>query len=67
MDTGLKERLSDGSNQYFMSFLSPYNAHGDVLLVPDDVWLAISFFLSKYIDDNAEKLRHHFVSHEGKK
>ena len=50
-----------------MSFLIPYNLHGDILLVPDNIWLAISFYLSKYIDANAEKLRHKFVKHEGKK
>ena len=35
--------------------------------MPDNIWLAISFYLSKYIDANAEKLRHKFVKHEGKK
>ena len=67
MDTGLKDRLNRGSSQLFMSFLLPYNNHGDILLVPDDIWIAIMFFTSKYIDDNAEKLRHCFVKHEGKK
>lgn len=41
--------------------------HGDVFLVPDDIWLAILLYLSKYIDSNAEKLRSHFVKHEGQK
>ena len=50
-----------------MSFLIPYNLHGDVLLVPDNIWLAISLFLSKYIYKNAEVLRHKFVKHEGQK
>ena len=67
MDTGLKERLSSRHNQFFMSFLHAYNVHGDILLVPDDIWLAILLFLSKYIDENAEKLRQTFVKHEGKK
>ena len=50
-----------------MAFLNPYNAHGDILLVPDDIWIDITLFLSSYIDDNAEKLRHQFVRHEGTK
>ena len=40
-------------NAYLMAFLFPYNSHGSVLLVPDDVWLMITLFLSKYINDNA--------------
>ena len=67
MHTGLKERVKTGSNQFLMSFLHPYNNHGDILLVPDDIWIAIMFFTSSYIDNNAEKLRHCFVKHEGKK
>ena len=50
-----------------MSFLTSYNFHGDVLLVPDDIWLAISFYFSEYVNENAEKLRNKFVKHDGKK
>ena len=53
MDTGLEERLTTKHNQFFMAFLNPYNIHGDILLVPDDIWLAILMFLSKYVDSNA--------------
>ena len=67
MDNGLKERTFDQSNQFFLSFLIPYNQHGDILLVPDNIWLAISFFFSKYVEQNSEKLRHRFVNHLDKK
>ena len=50
-----------------MSFLLPYNSHGDIVLVPDNIWLAISFYFSQYVQSNAEKLRHKFVSHQSKK
>ena len=66
MDTGLHQRLFNKHNQFFMAFLHPYNRHGNILLVPDDVWLVILMFLSKYIDRHAEKLRPAFVRHEGK-
>ncbi len=54
-------------NNFFNAFYCPYSMHGDVFLVPDDIWLAILLYLSKYIDSNAEKLRSHFVKHEGQK
>ena len=41
--------------------------HGDLKITPDDVWMAIMLFFSKYADDNAEALRKAFVNHEGKK
>ena len=67
MDNGFENRLSDEHNQFFMYLLHPYNLHGDILLVPDDIWIAISLYLSKYIDKHAEKLRSAFVKHEGQK
>lgn len=37
-----------------------------LVLRPDDIWLAITTQLSFYINAHAEKLRHLFVTHEGK-
>jgi hypothetical protein len=37
------------------------------VLVPDEIWIMISFYLSTYIDDNAEKLRKKIVNHQGVK
>lgn len=37
------------------------------MLVPDEIWIMISFYLSTYIDENAEKLRKKIVSHQGVK
>jgi hypothetical protein len=44
-----------------------YNHHGDIMISPDDVWVTIMFFFSKYVNDNAEELRSKFVDHEGEK
>lgn len=51
------KRIVSHYNNFFNSFYCPYNQHGDIFLVPDDIWLMISLYLSKYIDKNAEKLR----------
>jgi hypothetical protein len=40
--------------------------HGDVKVTPDDVWLTIMLYFSKYVDKNAKQLRQAFVHHEGK-
>lgn len=67
-DTAADEkRIMGETHNFFNAFFTPYNSHGDVFLVPDDIWLMISLFLSKYIDANAEKLRDQFVKHQGQK
>ncbi len=51
----------------FSAFLYAYNSHEDIVLSPDDIWLMICMYFSKYVTDNAEQLRSLFVDHEGKK
>ncbi len=38
-----------------------------VTIAPDDVWGCITYAFQRHVNDNAEKLRHLFVKHEGKK
>lgn len=54
-------------NSFYGAFVSAYNYHEDLVLSPDDVWLVICFQFSKYVNDNAEKMRDLFVTHSGKK
>lgn len=61
------KRIVSPYNNFFSAFFEPYSEHGDIFLVPDDIWLMISLYLSTYIDSNAEKLRKQFVHHEGQK
>ena len=51
------------NNGFFAAFYYAYNHHGDVKISPDDVWMAIMLFFSKYVNDNSEQLRNAFVSH----
>ncbi|RUO99873.1 hypothetical protein BC936DRAFT_140742 [Jimgerdemannia flammicorona] len=44
-----------------------YNNHQTLCLSPDDVWLAIAQGVSTHVNKHAEKLRHLFVEHKGKK
>lgn len=57
----------ENQNGFFAAFYEAYVNHGDLKITPDDVWMAIMLFFSKYVDENAEALRKAFVNHEGKK
>ena len=59
--------FSNHSNSFFGAFLLAYDNHKDIILSPDDIWLVICIHLSRYVNDNAESLRKHFVNHDGKK
>jgi len=45
---------------------SAYCSHYPIELSPDIIWIAITQGFSKHVNNNAKKLRHHFVKHEGK-
>jgi hypothetical protein len=57
----------DSSNPFLQAFMNAYNSHEDIILSPDDIWTVIILNFTKYVNDNAEKLRKVFVDHEGKK
>ena len=54
-------------NGFVSTCTTAYNQHYPLELSPDNVWLAIMTVFAGYIDRNSEKLRDHFVSHDGKK
>ena len=68
-DTGIsKERIIQNNglmrvNHFFNAFYTAYIQHGDIVLIPDEIWIMISMFISTYIDKNAEKLRKKLVRH----
>lgn len=55
------------SNGLLNTFLVAYNNHKRLVLRPDDIHLVLQLAYNNIINNNAEKLRDHFVSHEGKK
>jgi len=44
-----------------------YSKHHNLVIRPDDVWMAIITQFATYVDQNAEKLRDRFVDFQGKK
>lgn len=66
-DTSTGEEQTIETNNFIGSFLNAYNTHSDVVLNPDNIWIMISLYFSKYVDKNAETLRSKFVNHDGQK
>ncbi|EAR92213.1 hypothetical protein TTHERM_01034410 (macronuclear) [Tetrahymena thermophila SB210] len=54
-------------NSFFDAFYAAYILHGDVMISASDIWLTICHKFAAEINKDAEKYRHLFVSHEGKK
>ncbi|KAL4496134.1 hypothetical protein ABPG72_012871 [Tetrahymena utriculariae] len=54
-------------NSFFDAFYAAYILHGDVMISANDIWLTICHKFAEEINENAEKYRGLFVSHEGKK
>ncbi|EFC44600.1 predicted protein, partial [Naegleria gruberi] len=56
-----------GSNSFVMSGVTSYSNHHNLIIKPDDVWLAISTQFSNYVNGKSEELREKFVDFKGKK
>lgn len=54
-------------NGFVQTVIESYSKHYNLVIRPDDVWIAIVCQLSFYINANSEDLRAKFVAHEGKK
>ncbi|CAA7266754.1 unnamed protein product [Cyclocybe aegerita] len=54
-------------NGFVNTVVSAYNAHHNLVIRPDDVWIAILSQFNLYVNAHAEELRSLFVAHEGKK
>jgi hypothetical protein len=52
---------------FVSSTIEAYNHHHNLILRPDDLWMAILTQMSLYINARGEKLRAMFVNHQGKK
>ncbi|EQC31919.1 hypothetical protein SDRG_10436 [Saprolegnia diclina VS20] len=52
---------------FVMGVVQAYSNHHNLVLRPDDIWLAIMTQFGLYVNGHAEDLRHLFVRHEGQK
>ncbi|KAF6800961.1 hypothetical protein CMUS01_15528 [Colletotrichum musicola] len=66
--SGLGEtHRSPSENGFVWAAYQAYSHHHHLTIRPENIWFAILTQLSFYINANAEKLRHIFVDHKGKK
>src|SRR5687767_10767609 len=65
-NTNCRSSIEFYGNAFLGAFMMAYNNHRDVILSPTDIWNMVMMMLSKHINDNAEALRDHFVSHKDK-
>lgn len=54
------------NNGFLQGIITAYNGHHNLVIRPDDVWIAILSQFNLYVNANAEALRSKFVSHQGK-
>lgn len=55
------------NNGFFDAAYYAYSDHRPLIISPDMIWLVISQGFAMHINENSEKLRHHFVTFKGKK
>ena len=54
------------SHAFYDAIFEAYANHRPLVLSPDMIWLLIAQGFAQHVNNNAEKLRHYFVQHEGK-
>lgn len=60
-------KISPSPNGFVYACINAYNSHQNLVIRPDDIWIAILTQFSMYVNRHAEELRSYFVAHEGKK
>ncbi len=63
----LIKTVNFGMNGFIDTVCLAFDNHLDLVLAPDDIWLAIVQGFALHVNDNAEELRDLFVRHEEKK
>ena len=54
-------------NSFVGAVHAAYDQHYSLVLSPDMIWQCVALGFAIHVNKNAEKLRHMFVAHEGKK
>ncbi|KAI2622393.1 hypothetical protein GGR54DRAFT_61711 [Hypoxylon sp. NC1633] len=62
-----KKAITVYSNGFVAGVIRAFNQDLHLIIRPDDVWQAILSQFTLFVNGNAERLRHMFVTHEGKR
>lgn len=60
-------KIIPSPNGFVYTCIQAYNSHQNLVIRPDDIWMAILTQFSMYVNRHAEEMRSYFVAHEGKK
>jgi hypothetical protein len=64
--TPMKTAVAASTSGFVRGAIKAYNNHHNLVLRPDDIWLAIMVQFALYVNGNAEELRSTLVKHDGK-
>ncbi|KAG4078319.1 hypothetical protein HA402_013029 [Bradysia odoriphaga] len=67
MESPYSSRVQPSNNGFVRTVITCYNNHHNLIIRPDDIWMAILTQFSFYINKNAEEFRNQFVNFDGKK
>ncbi|KDO26956.1 hypothetical protein SPRG_07669 [Saprolegnia parasitica CBS 223.65] len=65
--TPMKAAVAASTSGFVRGAIQAYNRHHNLVLRPDDIWLAIMVQFGLYVNGNAEELRSSLVKHDGQK
>lgn len=65
--TKFPSSVSPSTSSFVRSAIEAWACHSHLVIRPDDIWITILVQLNLYMTNNAERLRHLFVSHKGKR
>ncbi|KAH9104508.1 hypothetical protein LEN26_008237 [Aphanomyces euteiches] len=65
--TPIKGSFATARNGFVFGAIQAYNQHHNLIIRPDDVWLAIMVQFGFFVNGNAETLRDSLVKHQGQK
>lgn len=63
----ISAQFSSNIDPFFIAYHTAYHNHSGLIISPDDIWTMVLLSFSTYVEENAEKLRNTFVSHQDKK
>ncbi|KAF0729104.1 hypothetical protein Ae201684_013240 [Aphanomyces euteiches] len=65
--TPIKGAFATSKSCFVLGAIEAYNKHHNLVIRPDDVWLAIMVQFGFFVNGNAETLRDSLVKHQGQK
>ncbi|XP_037039491.1 uncharacterized protein LOC119076690 [Bradysia coprophila] len=67
MEAPYSSKVHASDNGFVMTVVDCYNQHYNLVIRPDDIWMAIMTQFSFYINNNAEEFRSQFINLDGKR